>query len=228
VRIALCDDEQKELSYLQALIKEYDSSIDVSLFLSAEQLLDNLSRQSCDLIFLDIEMAGLNGFDAAKELTNRQNAPLIVFVTNSGAYTYRGYEVAFRYLPKPVSYAVLAEVLSDAMSIIAPQKFMITADGCSYVISINDIRYVEVFSHTLVVHTKMRDFACRMKLSEIEEALPENAFAKPHNSYLVNLAQVHMVGEKELSLIGNVKIPLSRRRKQEFEQALFRFVRRQR
>ena len=149
-----------------------------------------------------------------------------MFVTNSGEYTYLGYEVAFRYLPKPVDYAVLSEVLSAAIAKIAPQKFAIIADGRSHIIPIDNILYFEVFGHRLIVHTKKSEFECRMNLSEIEAALPGNTFAKPHKSYLVNLDSVNTVGEKELTLTGDMRIPISRRRKQEFEQALYRFVRR--
>ena len=67
--------------------------------------------------------------DAEKKLVEMENPPLIIFVTNSGEYTYRGYEVAFRYLPKPVAYETLEDVLNDAVDKIAPQKFSITENG---------------------------------------------------------------------------------------------------
>ena len=214
--------------YLQALVKKYDSSVGVSLFTSAEGLLEAIKRLSIDIILLDIEMDGMNGFTAAKKLVSMQNPPLVIFVTNSGEYTYRGYEVAFRYLPKPVSYAVLADVLSAAVARITSQKFTIISDGRSYVIPINDILYFETFGHSLIVHTMKNDFECRMKLSEAEALLPGNSFASSHKGYLVNLDYVDTVEDNELSLTLNVRIPISRRRKQEFEQALFRFVRRSR
>jgi len=227
VRIAICDDEQRELSLLQGFVKKFNSCIDVSLFLSTESLLDGINKQPCDIILLDIEMDGLNGFAAAKKLADINNPPLVVFVTNSSEYTYRGYEVAFRYLPKPVGYAILAEVLSAAIAKIAPYKFTINTNGCSHVIPINEILYFESFGHNLAVHTKANEFVCRMKLSEVEALLPVNNFATPHKSYLVNLDFVNTVAENELSLTVGVKIPISRRCKQEFEQVLFRFVRRQ-
>lgn len=198
------------------------------MFQSAEGLLNGTKKEIYDIILLDIEMDGMNGFSAAKKLVKMQNPPLIIFVTNSGEYTYRGYEVAFRYLPKPVSYAILAGVLSAAIAKITSQKFTITTDGRSYVLPINDILYFETFGHNLIVHTTKNDFECRMKLNEVEALLPGNSFATSHKGYLVNLDYVDTVGENELSLTFDVKIPISRRRKQEFEQALFRFVRRSR
>jgi len=227
MRIAICDDEQRELLHLQELVKKYDTCIDVSLFSSAESLLDSMKSQQYDIILLDIEMGGLDGFTAAKKLVEMQNPPLIVFVTNSSEYTYRGYEVAFRYLPKPVNFSVLSEVLSAANAKIAPYRFTINTEGYSHIIPINEIFYFESFGHSLVVHTKTNEFDCRMKLSAVEALLPGNTFAAPHKSYLVNLYYVNTTGQNDLLLINKTRIPISRRCKQEFEKALFRFVRRQ-
>ena len=226
MHIAICDDERKELLHLQALVRKYDANIELSLYPSAESLLDSIKKRRADIALLDIEMDGLNGFDAAKEIVGLPNPPLIVFVTNSGEYTYRGYEVAFRYLPKPVSYATLADVLAAATAKIAPHKFTIVVNGRTRVIPVSEIIYFESFGHLVVAHTKTDSFEIRMKLGEVESSLPGNAFASPHKGILVNLDHVDTVGDSELTLSGNVAIPVSRRRKQDFERALFRFVRR--
>ena len=226
MHIAICDDEQKELLHLQTLVTKFDSCINISLFPSAESLLASITEQHCDIVLLDIEMDGLDGFTAAKKLKSIQNPPLIIFVTNSGEYTYRGYEVAFRYLPKPVSYAVLEEVLSAAVAKIAPQKLTINANGHTFVINVSDILYFEAFGHSLVAHTKGDSFECKMKLGEVAALLPPFSFDSPHRGYLVNLDFVDTVREKELLLSCGIQIPVSRRRRKEFEQALFRFVRR--
>ena len=227
MHIAICDDEQRELSYIHELVKEYDACIDVSLFLSADNLLVNIKKQHCDIVLLDIKMDGLDGFTAAKKIVAMKNPPLIIFITNSGEYTFRGYEVAFRYLPKPISFSVLSGVLSAAIAKITPYKISINVNGCSHIIPIHEIIYFESFGHSLVVHTKENRYDSRMKLSEVESMLPENIFAMPHKGYLVNLDYVSITGDNDLSLIGEIKIPISRRRKQEFEHALFRFVRMQ-
>jgi DNA-binding LytR/AlgR family response regulator len=173
-------------------------------------------------------MGGMDGFNAAVKLKGMQNPPLIVFVTNSGEYTFRGYEVAFRYLPKPVTYEVLAGVMSSAIARIAPFKLTITADGSSYVIPINEIRYFETSGHDLAAHTTGSKFQYRMKLSEVESLLPINTFAAPHKGYLVNLDFVDIMDGNGLLLTCGKRIPVSRRCKKDFEQALFRFVRRMR
>ena len=66
-------------------------------------------------------MEGMNGYQAAEELNKLPDIPLIIFITQSGAYIIRGYEVAFRYLKKPVEYRTLCgQYLPQWLS--APQK----------------------------------------------------------------------------------------------------------
>lgn len=226
MRIAICDDEQKELLYLQNLVKKHDAYADILLFLSAESMLNSMENQQCDLVLLDIEMDEINGFAAAKKLVGMHNPPLIVFVTNSREYTYRGYEVAFRYLLKPVNYSTLSDVLSAAKARVEPYKLKLSTNGYSHIISIYEISHFESFGHNLVVHTKASEFTCKMKMSEVEALLPDDTFAAPHKSYLVNLDFVNTIGENELSLIGEIRIPISRRYKQQFENTVFKFVRR--
>jgi len=228
MRIAICDDEQSEIMHLQALLGRYDSKINVSAYPSAETLLDSARKSDYEIVLLDIEMDGMNGFSAAKKLQNLSNPPLIIFITNSSEYTYRGYEVAFRYLPKPVSYETLSEVLSTAITHISPQKLTITESERTYIISIKDILYFESSGHNLIVHTINNVYEYKMKLSEAEALLPPNIFAVPHKGYLVNLDYVDSLEPDKLMLTSNGKIPVSRRQRKVFEQALSGFVRMQR
>jgi DNA-binding LytR/AlgR family response regulator len=228
MRVAICDDEQKELSYLQSLVEKYDPNIDICLFRSAESLLNSASESHFEVLFLDIEMGGMNGFAAAKKLKEMQDSPLIVFVTNSGEYTYRGYEVAFRYLAKPVTFDIMATTLAAAMNEIMPKRFIINVCGSTHVISVKDIRYIETFGHRLVAHTKCNKYECRMKLSEAKAMLPANVFVLSHKGLLVNLEFVDTVQETVILLTCGLQLPISRRNKKEFERALFRFIRRAR
>jgi DNA-binding LytR/AlgR family response regulator len=172
-------------------------------------------------------MNGMDGFTAAKKIARMENPPLVVFVTNSDQYTTLGYGVVFNYLIKPVSFDKLSEIINAVKAEITPKKITIEADGHSYVLQKKDILYVETFGHHQIIHTinpNMRELKPRMKLSEIEASLTDCAFVKPHKSFIVNLEYVDSVENNALNLTNNIKIPLSRRRKLEFEQALNRFV----
>ena len=226
IRIGICDDDSKDLEYVKSLVTKYDPSFELFEFQSAENLLRSIKKQQLDIIFLDIRMDGINGFQAAKKLSETHHPPLIIFVTNSIKHSFRGYEVsAFRYLPKPIDYEMFANYLSAAIAKIIPQKIPISVDSKTHIISVFDIIYVESSGHNLIIYTTKEKFISRMRLIDAEAILPKNLFAKPHKSYLVNLGFVYIIETEEVVLASKQKIPLARGRKGDFERALDTFVR---
>lgn len=226
MKIAICDDEPSDLGILRSLVRQYDAKLDVSEFPSAKSLLEAYEQSFFDLVFLDIEMNEPNGFEIAQILMQRSDKPLIVFVSNSSEYTLRGYGIAFRYLKKPISYDSMSHVLGLAIEHIVPQKITITVKGQTMLLSVQEIYYVEVINHNIEIHTKSGLISFRGQLKDIEAALPKTGFAKPHNSYIVNLAEVRSMDTKNLDLMDGTVIPISQRNRKAFEKALFQFIRR--
>jgi DNA-binding LytR/AlgR family response regulator len=127
MKIAVCDDDKNDIAILQEYIIRYDAGLGCDVFHSAVELVDAHRKEFYDLIFLDIEMKQMNGYEAAKLMTKHKEKPLIIFVTKSSKYTILGYEVAFRYLIKPITYEQLETVLSASLEHIVPKKLMIEA-----------------------------------------------------------------------------------------------------
>lgn len=216
MRIAICDDEQKEQALLRAYVERYDSSLSFDLYSSALKLQEAMAETFYDIIFMDIEMEAPNGYEVAKRLMEGPDRPLIVFVTKSSAYTIRGYGVAFRYLRKPVSYAQLSEVLTLALETALPKKLTVTEDGKTLVLSVRDIYYFEIFGHQLTIRTEDRGYTSWCTLGEIMQQLDGSGFAQPHKSYYVNLSHIDFLDKKEIVLTNRERIPLSQRRREEF------------
>lgn len=226
MRIAICDDEKDELTMLKGFIAQFNPDLHVSSFTSALALLEVLNQELFDLIFLDIEMEPLNGFTAAKLISGSRQRPLIVFVTKSSKYTIQGYEVAFRYLVKPVSYEDFEKVISAAVEQITPRKIIVDINGESQIIATNDIRYCEVSNHTLKIHTQLGSLIIRESLHNMEIMLGGTSFVRPHNSFLINMAYIAGVNKNEILLKNGVKISISRKKKDEFFDILHRYLRR--
>lgn len=226
MKLAVCDDEQHDLDLLCTLIRQYNSSFDLTAFHNAQALLDAFQSEFYDLVFLDIEMDAPNGFEAAEMLMACPEKPLIVFVTNSSAYTLRGYGVAFRYLTKPIVYDSIKAVLDLALEQIIPQKIALPQKDQRLLLSISDIYCIEIRNHTIIFRTKNGKYELRSSLKDIEAQLPTMCFAKPHNSYIVNLAEVRSLAAKSLTLTNGDQIPVSQRNRKPFEQALFQYIRR--
>lgn len=226
MRVAICDDEVKDLNALRTAIGQYDSTetLEVEAFTKASDLYAANSKNPFDIAILDIEMNAPNGYEIASILVEQETAPIIIFLTNSTAYTIRGYGIAFRYLTKPIVQTQLNKALNAAISEAKANRFVFTADGISHVVRMNDIYYFEVFNHHTVLHTMDREFTFRATLKEITTDLPRGYFGSPHQSYLVNFVHIKTVMAKELHLTNGAVVPVSRRRQQEFEDQLHAYL----
>lgn len=226
LKIAICDDEATDLQHLKELVEAYDYSLDITTFSTAKALYDGFQATFYDLIFLDIEMEPPTGYEVACQLMEQQDKPLIVFVTNSSEYTIRGYGVAFRYLPKPITYDVVASAMMAALEYLTPKKIAIQVDDVTQILSLRDITYIEVRDHRIHYHTTVREWICRGNLKLVERTLAGTTFSKPHSSFIVNLEHVKYITDKDVVLTNGMVIPMSKRSKKGFEAAMAQFVRR--
>lgn len=226
MHIAICDDDKHDLCALASLIQEYNSSgtISMSSFSSATALYNRSETTPIDIAILDIEMEAPNGYEIARKLIDHSCQPLIIFVTNSMAYTMRGYGVAHRYLAKPLSKSLLWEALDTAILKIKANRFTFTIDGASRILRTEEIYYFEIFNHVAVLHTCDNEFTFRMSLKEIASQLPPGYFSSPHQSYLINLNHVKSAHANEVVLTNGTHIPVSRRKLKPFQEEFHLFL----
>ncbi len=225
--MAICDDERESREELVGYCRKYGHGLIVSSYSSAFSLLLESDTKQFDIVIMDIEMSAPNGFEVATILRKKKIPPVIIFVTKSNAYTIQGYGVAFRYLPKPVTYEVFAEALSLAIKSVSPTKISIFSNSKSYILSIDTILYFESLDHTVTVHTLTNKLPSRVTLQEIAMKLSEEDFVQPHKSYLVNLAFVHSV-ENDCIYVGQssplTRIPLSKGKRKAFIRLLGEYI----
>lgn len=228
MRIAICDDNEKDLQALKAAVNTFDrnKTLEVCAFSSAAELYSAKRQKPFDVAILDIQMAPPNGYDIAKRLIEDDPAPIIIFLTNSMAYTIRGYGVAFRYLTKPIDQDRFEKALSDALIESSAKRFVFTVDGSSHIIRMEDIYYFEVFNHHIILHTMDQAYTFRGTLNGILSELPVGYFGWPHQSYVINFRHVKTALAKEVHLTNGIVIPISRRRQQEFDHQLRAYLRR--
>lgn len=114
MHIAVCDDEREICEELQEMIIRQMPDCEVAAFTSGEELLE--SRFPYDILFLDIQMEGMNGISTARELRKRKEEVILIFITAVREYVFDAFDVAaFHYLLKPVSAGKMAEVLERAV-----------------------------------------------------------------------------------------------------------------
>ena len=222
MRIAICDDNPKDLMQLHALVQQYDQRILLTAFDTAKALYE--SKQRYDAVLLDIEMEAPNGFEIALRMARQENHPLIIFATNSAAYAIQGYGLALRYLLKPLTFEAVSEALDAVKEALQRNRLTVNIEGVTHVLNVQDIRYAEVLGHRVTLHTESDRLTMRATMKEVFSLLPGRWFCAPHQSYLVNLLHVQTITKDAVWLDDGTKLPLSRRKQAEFMQAFHAFL----
>lgn len=226
MQIAICDDETNEIEQIQGLLLQYDPphQFTNTYFSCAADLLKAVESQTFDLILMDIEMENISGFEAAQQLIQQSHPPLIIFITKSPAYSVRGYGIAFRYLVKPVVWDEFRDALDAALLEYTTNRLSFNFGECSFALPIQSILYIESYNHTTIVHTVEQQYTIRTTLSKLTSKLPRSHFVSPQKSYLVNMNYILSSTPTEIKLTNGDIIPLSRRKRMEFDICFNEFL----
>ena len=228
MRIAICDDEAIFLSDLEQKIYKIISTLDCEVipFTSAEELL--AASGSFDLIFLDIEMGGMDGMSAARQIREKDFEIPIVFLTSHTEMAIEGYEVnAFRFLKKPVDDDKLKQTLQDIQLMKASHKgVMIKSGGEEIVVIPSEVLFLESDNNNVRIITTEGSYTTRLKLSEAIDIFNRinDTIRKVHRCSAVNLDHVARLKEREAILDDGSMIAISRSCFTEFKNALYEHV----
>ncbi len=228
MRIAICDDESVFLSDLEQKIYKVISKLDCEVipFSSAEELL--AAPVSFDLIFLDIEMGGMDGMSAARQIREKDFEIPIVFLTSHTEMAIEGYEVnAFRFLKKPVEDDKLQQTLQDIQLMKASHKgVMIKSGGEEIVVIPSEVLFLESDNNNVRIVTTSGSFTTRIKLGEAIDIFnrTNDTIRKVHRCSAVNLDHVARLKDKEAILDDGSIIGISRSCFTEFKKELYDHV----
>ncbi|MGN0555327.1 MAG: LytR/AlgR family response regulator transcription factor [Candidatus Fimenecus sp.] len=227
--VAICDDEPLVRKEIADLTAAYFARTDIdghlTEFPDGETLVSAYKNGTADfqIVFLDIKMQGLNGISAAKQLREYDENALIVFITSSAEYVFRGYEVkAFRYILKTELQHAFRKVLEECVAELAaaPQKmFTFHADTRDITVYLADILYFESSRRQITVHLKNEEYTFYGKLDALEKDLADRDFVRCHQSFLVNAKQIKSVQSDALTLRSGEALPVSRSRREAVRKA---------
>ncbi len=214
--IAICDDSCADRSYIRQMTeswaRQYDHTLQVKEFGSAEQFLFDYEDQSdYDILLLDIEMGQMDGVTMAKKLRQHNDTVQIIFVTGYSDYIAEGYEVAaLHYLMKPVGEEKLFAVLERAVQKISKNEKILhlQANAQTVHIPIYRIKYAEVMGNYVTIHAA-EPVTVKMTLGELEKEL-DSRFYRVSRSAIVNLQDISRVTKTEIRLHDGSSIPLPR------------------
>lgn len=202
MRIAICDDEKSVQEILAEKVNRYCPGAEVRCYFSGRELLE--AGDGPDILFLDIQMPGLDGMETAKRFREKNKRAVLIFVTAVEDYVFQAFDVgAFHYLVKPFAEQKFASVLANAVercrqaaegSCASKEQeeekhILILSEGNHVKVRLRDIVYAEVFNRKVVIHKMTEDIEYYGKLSELEKSAGEDFF-RCHRSFLVNFRYV--------------------------------------
>lgn len=226
--IAICDDDIIFLQLLSEKIKNHfqNPALSIHSFSSGEDLITHIEVQQYDLLFLDIEMDGMDGLQTAKQIHNLFSNLPIIFLTSHAEFALEGYEVqAFRFLTKPINSEKLTKALQDFEKTIRDSyKITIVDNGEEKYIFCRDIHYIKSENVYLQVVTSKESYLIRKKLKEQLSELPKDMFLSIHRSYIVNLQYVVGFDGSKVTLSGGLHIPVSRGKRELFKKRMMQYM----
>ncbi len=242
MRVLIIDDERLAREELKSLLKNFDSLEIVDEAKNPEEGIAKIKEHNPDLIFLDIQMPGMNGFDMLKKL---DEIPKVVFITAYDEFALRAFEVnALDYLLKPVDPDRLKETIqklqlpeddfatklnnlperTERLLSSGDKIFIKDGEKCWF-IDINDIRMFESDGNYVKVYfDRFRPLILR-SLNSLEERLDPKFFFRANRKFIVNLNWINGVenwfnGGLQVSLKDGEKVEISRRQAIRFKEMM--------
>ncbi len=214
----IIDDEPLAVRLLESYVAKTPFLALRSTYSSAVEAMEGLTQSPVDLLFLDIQMPGLNGLEFAK-ITDQHTR--IVFTTAFSSYAVEGYKVnAIDYLMKPFGYAdflaaaqkALAYFEAVAPATAAPDTDMSTADAESFFVksdyrivrlSYRHIIYIEGLKDYVKIYTEgdSRATVALTSMTRMADFLPKN-FIRVHRSFIVNMDHVSVIDRGQIVIAG--------------------------
>lgn len=222
MKIAICDDDLKEAEILLGYIYKNPYVTSVDIHDSAVKLIEHYKRGGrYDLVFMDIQMSGLNGFQAATILHNEYHdeKPLIAFITITAQYVFEGYKVGWRYACKPVSQEKIIEMITEAQAELEERYIYLKTTEGIFNIKTKDIISFETDAKFVRIHTAQRDFQTNLSLKTVADKLPKRLFFQIQRWQYINLGHVVSHNDSGVTLSDDSIVSLSRRRKQVFNKS---------
>jgi len=220
------DDSAIQRLSIVKLIKDHPALNLIAEYSNALETRNGLESNQVDLIFLDIEMPDLTGFELVDILNYK---PQIIVVTGKTEYAFKAFSYdATDYLHKPFTKERFNIAINKALEHQKLKTFDLDDEGEHMIIKselkkhkvyIKDIKWVQALGDYIKLVTENDSYVILSTMKDFEKELSEHNFLRVHKSYIVNLDKIERYSSRTVE-IGNSKIPLSRNQKEHFVEAI--------
>ena len=237
LKVAVCDDNKVIMEYITRKVDEnfalYDVPHEISSFLNGTDFIEQHKSKPFDVVFLDIKMPDIDGFEAAEQVRRVSEKTYIIFITTESGLVYDSFDYhPFYFIPKGKT-EILNEKLKSVIGKLAEQikdNYTICLDlphGEKKYIKTGDIIYAASKSNYIDIVCKSETIHIRRKLDEMLDELPTKSFARINNRIFVNMSTVCRVDNTRMKavLFNDTELNISRRYKAEFSDKYNIFLR---
>ncbi|HEY6502818.1 MAG TPA: LytTR family DNA-binding domain-containing protein [Chitinophagaceae bacterium] len=223
----IVDDELLSRNFLKKFCGKSARAEVKGAFSNATDAISYLERNEVEVIFLDVEMPGINGFQMLDHLSYM---PIVIMTTSKTDYAFTAFEYNVTdFLRKPVEYNRFLDALNKAeeahkknQSILDEsfKKDIVIKSNGNYVrLAYNDILYVEGMGDYVKYVTPDKTYIAHSTLRAVEDTVSKENFLKVHRSYIVNVRKISQLTDNNISING-ASIPVSKSNKAELLEKL--------
>lgn len=230
--VLIADDEPAARRGVRQLLAPFSDFEVAAECRNGAEVLSALDSSAPDVVFLDIQMPGIDGFEVIRR-RNVERMPAVVFLTAFDQFAIKAFEAeALDYLVKPVSEARFAATirrltkrLSSAPRTTRDERIVVTTSRGAAVLHVNEIDWIEAAGNYAQLWIGQRNYFLRESLQTLEERVSKHGFARAHRRALVRVSGVKELvrtraGALTAILNSGVRIPISRRRSASFSAAV--------
>lgn len=226
LQIAICDDVIEQTYALQEYIHGYCKKNGVeyklNIYTAGLELLADV--EILDIIFLDIDMPELDGIETGRMIREKNDSCRIIMATVMQERMHDAFFIeAFRFIVKPFEQAEVEEALRACMKkVLGNSSVSLYYNRNLYQVHQSEIQYVVTYDSYSEYRVKNKMLRNESSLKELENQLDNRLFFRIHRKYIVNMAQVQSYRNGIIHM-RDIDLPVSRRKKKEFESAYMEF-----
>lgn len=231
-RVLIADDEPAARRGVRQLLAPFPDFTIVGECRDGKDVLDALDRMTADVLFLDIQMPEINGFEVIRRRT-ADRMPAVVFLTAYDQFAINAFEAeALDYLVKPVSEARFAATIKRLIKRLKAngtaareQSIVVATARGALVLPLREIDWIESADYYARLWVGKRSYLLRESLAQLEKRVATHGFARAHRQALVRVDGVRALvnnddGDLTAVLSNGARVPVSRRRRATFASAV--------
>lgn len=233
INIAICDDDLDVRIYIKSVIvrsftkEKYE--FNYHLFSSGEELIK--SQFVFDIIFLDIEMNGIDGIETAKQLREKSRRTKIIYVTGHSKYALDVYAVhPFNYIIKPISERKIIDTVNECVEYLSEAEVNSEVwefkgiNGPVLLKSENVIAFEYTGNRRITVYTQDENYLIKGGISDLFELIDTDSFTSPHKSFIINMVHIDSVNSFVVRMVNGLSVPIAQKKMKEFQREYISFV----